>query len=623
MNTANVVNSSLASSAPHNRRMVVILALLLAAGNLLLYAPALQNGFVNYDDPDYVTQNSHVLQGLTWSNFGWAFGTNNPAANWHPLTWISHMLDVQVYGTNPVGHHLTNILFQTVDVVILFLLLQGATGWPLRSACVAALFAVHPLTVESVAWVAERKTVLCMLFFLLTIWAYSWYVRRPGIGRYLCVFLFFALALMSKLMVVSLPFGLLLLDYWPLRRLPGIAEAHEKQHFLSPFLKLFAEKIPLLLLAGAASVMTLRIHRREGTLAAAMPFAWRLKNAIYCYGVYLGKLIWPSRLAVFYPHPENSLPMWKIVAAASVLVGISALVWRFRDRKYLLVGWLWYLGTMVPMIGVVQSGRQGMAGRFMYIPMLGLLVAACWLLAEMASPLRLQQGIVAALFLLLLSPYAYATRRQIAYWHDSYSLFSYNLAVTSHNGIAENNMGAALMERGQPQLAEVHFEAAVRYIPGLASAHYNLGRVLQSQGRNEDAIREYRLAISRASDSTEAARAHNNLGILYLSAKNYSAALPELNAAIAANPDEQNSFVGRGIIELETWNYTGAAADFSRAASIAPSPVACFWLGKALEGKGDLAQAESAYAAALHLAPGMAEARERLDALHAKSAERP
>jgi protein O-mannosyl-transferase len=624
MNTPDDLNRASPGSAQQaDGRLVLLLAILLGVGTMILYAPAMQNGFVNYDDTDYVTRNAHVLQGVTWENLRWSFGTDNPAANWHPLTWISHMVDVQLYGINAAGHHFTNVLLQTVDIVILFLLLARATRNPLRSAAVAALFALHPLTVESVAWVAELKTVLSMFFLLLTLWAYGWYVRKPGVGRYLGVFSFFALALMSKLMVVTLPFGLLLLDYWPLGRFSTVEESGEKRGFLSAFATLAIEKIPLLLLSAAASLITLRLHRKEGALAAAMPFSWRLKNAIYSYWVYLGKAIWPSRLAVFYPHPENSLAWWKVIIAALLLAGISAMVWRFREKQYLVFGWLWFLGTMVPMIGIVQSGRQGMAGRFMYIPMLGLLVAMVWLVGGWASRLRVHRGIAAVAFVVLVSPYVYLTRKQIGYWHDSVSLFSYTLQSTNNNGIAEENMGAALVESRQPELAETHFEAAVRLIPELASAHYNLGFLLQRQNRTEQAAREYRQAIALSSDPMEAAQAHNNLGILYLMSKNYTAALPELNAAIALNPNEQNSYIGRGTIELESWNYPAAAADFARAAEISPSPAACYWLGQALERKGDYAQAENAYMAALQLAPGLTEARNRLAALHGKVGGRP
>jgi tetratricopeptide (TPR) repeat protein len=615
--------TSLSSAQRADGRLVLFFATLLATGTMVLYAPALRNGFVNFDDPDYVTRNVHVLQGVSWANLRWAFGTDNPAANWHPLTWISHMLDVQFYGINAAGHHFGNVFLQTLNVIILFLLLDRVTSHPLRSAAVAALFALHPLNVESVAWVTERKAVLSMFFLLLTLCAYGWYVRKPGVGRYLCVLSFFALALMSKLMVVSLPFGLLLLDYWPLRRLSYVEESAEKRRLPPSFLPLVIEKIPLLLLAAAASWVTLRLHRKEGALAMAMPFSWRVKNAVYSYWAYLEKAIWPTRLGVFYPHPENSLAWWKVILAALVLAGISGLVWRFRERPYLLVGWLWYLGTMVPMIGIVQSGRQGMADRFMYIPMLGLFVAAVWLLGEWASRIHLHQAVAAVSFVLLVSPYVYLTRKQIGYWRDSYTLFAHTLQATENNGIAENNMGAALIERGQPELAETHFEAAVRLIPELASAHYNLGVLSQRQNRTEQAAREYHQAIALSSDPIEAAQAHNNLGILYLTSKNYTAALTELNVAIALNPNEQNSYIGRGTIELESWNYAAAVADFARAAEISPSPIACFLLGRALETKGDYAQAENAYAAALRLAPGMTEARTRLEALHGKVEGRP
>ncbi len=607
------------SAMQRDRRLVFLMAVLLAIGTGALYAPALRNGFVNYDDPDYVTRNSHVLQGLTWPNIVWAFGTNNPAANWHPLTWISHMLDVQWYGTSAAGHHLTNVLLYALDVGILFLVLEWMTGFVLRSAAVAALFALHPLIVESVAWVAERKAVLCLLFLLLALCAYVWYTRRPGVARYLAVVFFFALALMAKIMVISLPVALLLLDYWPLQRFS--ADASEPRKFSQTLLTLVAEKIPLLLLAAAGGAMTLYMHSKEGALTAAMPLSWRLKNVIYSYSAYVGKAIWPTRLAVFYPHPENSLPWWKVIAAGVLLLGISGIVWRLRARRYLTVGWLWYLGTLFPMIGLVQSGRQGMGDRYMCIPLLGLLVAAVWLSAEWAVHLRIRESLTLGAFVILVLPYVYLTHQQIGYWRDSYTLFGHALQVTQNNGIAENNFGSALMEMGQQQMAAPHFEAAVRLIPELASAHYNLGVVLQTQNRAEEAARQYQLAISSSVDPIEAAQAHNNLGIMYLQANDSAHAMSELGAAIDLNPNEMNSYIGRGMIELKSWNLDGAIADFSRATEIAPSPLACYWLGRALETKGDSRGAASAYAAALQMSPGMTDARARLAALQAKSGE--
>ena len=608
-------------SMPESRRnLIVVLAVLLAAGAALLYAPAIRNGFVNYDDPDYVTRNPEVLQGLTWHNLAWAFGTNNPAANWHPLTWISHMLDVTLYGTNPAGHHATNVALHCMGIVLLFLFLERATSSPLRSAAVAALFALHPLNVESVVWVAERKAVLCMVFLLLAMWAYVWYAKKPGAARYLLVVLLFALALMSKIMVITLPFALILLDYWPLGRMPDVTAKDAQRPFIHALRKMFVEKIPLFAMAAAAGWMTLHVHKSEGALAGAMPFAWRLQNVVYSYLLYLEKAVWPADLAVFYPHPENSLAWWQVAGAAFALVVISAFVWRFREKRYLVFGWLWFLGTMVPMSGIVQSGRQGMADRYIYIPILGLLIAVVWLFGDLAARFQIRPPVVAVAFALLASPYVYLTHQQIGYWRDSYTLFGHALEVTRNNGIAENNFGAALMERGQPQLAAPHFLTAVRLTPEVASAHYNLAVLLQGANRLDEAMREYRQTIAVSSDPLEKAQSHNNLGILYLGLNNFPAALTDLNAAIALNPSEQNSYIGRGIIEQRSWNLDAAIADFSRATQIAPSPLADLHLGEAWETKGDYARAELAYAAALQLSPAMAEARMRLEALHNRTA---
>jgi protein O-mannosyl-transferase len=605
---------------PESRRnLIVVLAILLAAGTALLYAPAIRNGFVNYDDPDYVTRNPEVLQGLTWHNLAWAFGTSNPAANWHPLTWMSHMLDVTLYGTKPAGHHLTNVVLHCVGMVLLFLFLERATGMGLRSAAVAALFALHPLNVESVAWIAERKAVLCMVFLLLDMWAYVWYANKPNIARYLLVVLLFAFALMSKIMVITLPFALILLDYWPLGRIPDATANDAHRPFFPALGKMLVEKIPLFAMAAAAGWMTLHVHRSEGALAGAMPLAWRLKNVVYSYLWYLGKTVWPAKLAVFYPHPENSLVWWQVAGAALAVVVISAFVWHFRQKRYLVVGWLWFLGTMVPMGGIVQSGRQGMADRYIYIPMLGLLIAVVWLFADLAARFKIKPAIAAASVALLAAPYTYLTHQQIGYWRDSYTLFGHALEVTTNNGIAENNFGAALMERGQPQLAAPHFLLAVRLVPEVASAHYNLAVLLHGANQLDEAVREYRLAIAVSRDQLEKAQSHNNLGILYLGLNDFPAALTELNAAIALNPSEQNSYIGRGIIEQRSWNLDAAIADFSRAAQLAPSPIADFHLGETLETKGDYARAELAYAAALQLSPGMTAARRRLEALHSRT----
>jgi Tfp pilus assembly protein PilF len=611
----NAGSHSSSSVQPANRRLVAILAVLLALGTAAIYAPAMRNGFVNLDDPDYVTRNPHVLAGLTWADVRWALGSSYPSSNWHPLTWVSHMADVQLYGRNPAGHHFTSVLLHIFGVVLLFLLIESATGLALRSAAVAALFAVQPLNVEAVAWISERKSVLCVFFFLLAIGAYGWYVKKPGVGRYLWVVLFFGLGITAKVMVIPFPFALLLLDYWPLRRLPGTDAQGKPRAFFPMLRKLVMEKIPLFVMAAAGGAVTVYVHSREHALTATMPFSWRFKNAIFSYAAYLGKAIWPVGLAPYYPHPENTLS-WTVVALAGLaLAGITAIVWRFRERKYLVMGWLWYLGTMLPMIGFVQTGRQGMADRFMHIPMMGLLFALVWLIADLAAEKHWQKEIPIAIFLLALAPFAALTIKQISYWHDSYTLFAHTLDVTKNNGFAENNFGVALLERGEPQLAAQHFVAAVRLSPDLASPHYNVAVLLQRQNQLDDAEHEYRAALALSSDQAEIAQSHNNLGILYLGEGKYAAAVTELSAAIALDPNAQNSYIGRGTAEMQLMNMDAAIADFTKAAQIAPSPLALFRLGQALETKGENQQAVNAYAAALQLAPSMAEARSRLDAL--------
>ena len=601
-----------------NRRLVAILAVLLAIGTAAVYAPAMRNGFVNLDDPDYVTRNPHILAGMTWADVRWALGSSYPSSNWHPLTWISHMADVQLFGRNPAGHHFTSVLLHILGVVLLFLLIESATGSALRSAAVAALFGVEPLNVEAVAWISERKSVLCVLFFLLAIGAYGWYVKKPSVGRYFWVVLFFGLGITAKVMVIPFPFALLLLDYWPLGRLPGTDAQGKPREFFAALRALVIEKIPLFLMAAAGGAVTVYVHSREHALTATMPFSWRFKNAIFSYVAYLGKAIWPVGLAPYYPHPENTLSWTTVALAGLALAGITAIVWRFRERKYLVMGWLWYLGTMLPMIGFIQTGRQGMADRFMHIPMMGLLFALVWLIADLAAEKHWQKEIAIAIFLLVLAPFAALTIKQIGYWHDSYTLFAHTLEVTKNNGFAENDFGVALMERGEPELAAAHFLAAVRLSPDLASPHYNIAVLLQKHGQLEDAEREYRTALALSSDQAEIVQSHNNLGILYLGEKKYPAAIAELSTAVAMDPSELNSYIGRGMAEMQSRNVDTAIADFSKAAQIAPSPLALYWLGQAYESKGNPQQAVRAYTTALQLAPAMAEARARLDFLRGK-----
>jgi tetratricopeptide (TPR) repeat protein len=593
--------------------LVLSLILLLAA--LILYLPALDNSFVNYDDPAYVTANTHVLQGISWNNLAWAF-TTTAEANWHPLTWISHMLDVQLFGMNPHGHHLVNSLLHALNVVLLFFVLQGATGSVIRSAVVAALFAVHPLNVECVAWVSERKSLLSMSFLLLAMAAYGWYVTKRNFARYSALFVLFALGLAAKPMIVTLPILLLLWDYWPLER---FAANNNTPAHGSNILPLVAEKIPLLALSAASSRMTLFAQSRGGALGSLdlLPLKVRIANAVYSYLAYVGKGLWPSKLAVFYPHPEGSLALWKILIAGLVMVGATALVWRYRrEHRYLLTGWLWYLVALLPMSGIVQVGRQAMADRYAYLPFVGIFILAVWGSADLFANLKLSNFVRQSVVAGLLVAYASVSFLQIHYWRNSYTLFSHALAVTSRNGVAEDNLGAALLtDLGRPDLAMPHFQAAVDFMPQLSTAHYNLGVLQQQQNRPDLAKREYQLALKYSADEKEIVQTHNNLAFLLLESNDLPAAQKEFAAALQLNPDKQNSLLGLGMVEYRLGNLDAAVEHFSRAAQIAPLAQADFWLGRALEDKGQAQAAASAYEAALRLAPGLSEARQRLNVL--------
>jgi len=607
--TSSPVRSSGLRSSP------IVVALVLFAATLIVYIPALNGKFVNYDDPAYVTANAHVLHGLSWSNIAWAL-TATIQANWHPLTWISHMSDVQLFGLNPWGHHLSSVVLHGFNVVLLFYVFLRATRYVLRSAMVAALFAVHPLNVECVAWVAERKSVLSMFFLLLALAAYGWYASERKTTRYLLVVVLFAFGLAAKPMVVTLPILFLLWDYWPLRRM-----ASEGDKVRSSFVGLVVEKVPLLAMSAASSWITLVAQGSGGALGTAdlLPLPLRIENAIYSYAAYVGKAIWPSGLAVFYPHPENSLAAWKLLAAGVLILAVTAMAWMYRERRgYLTVGWLWYLVAMLPMIGVVQVGRQAMADRYAYLPFVGLFIVAVWGCAELFATLHMStmaQGAVAAAALI---GYASATFLQIQYWHNSYALFSHALDVTSRNGIAEDNLGVALMEMGRPDLALPHFEAAAEYIPQLATAHYNLGVLQQKQNHPDIAKREYELALKFSSDEAELVQSHNNLGFLLLDLNDPKDAIEQFTAALQIDADKPNSLLGRGIAEYRLNNLDPAIADLSRAAQIAPLALADFWLGRSFEDKGQTGAAETAYAAAVQLAPAMTEAQQRLDALRSR-----
>ena len=418
-----------------------------------VYFPVHTHPFANFDDGPYVFSNPHVHAGLSWETVKWAFtsfGSVTPdVPDWHPLAWLSHAFDTTVFGFDPAGLYDENLLLHIVNVVLLFWLLQRATGLTERSAMVAALFALHPINVESVAWISERKNLLSMLFFLLALASYRWYAGRPRVGRYIVVAALFALGLMAKPQVITLPFVLLLWDYWPLRRLAfrhslfasrkntsgEISGEKQTANGEEPFLWLVLEKVPLFAIAAASAVITVKSQLAIGGIDVdkSMSFSIRLGNAIVAYVRYLGKAVWPADLALFYPHPGTSLQGWQVLAALAVLLAISGLVIVLRRLRYPLVGWLWFLGTLVPMIGLVQVNRQAMADRYAYISFIGLFILVCWGAADLAeqrhlSPVWLRSGSVAVLLLL-----GALTYRQVGFWSDNLTLWSHALEVTHGN----------------------------------------------------------------------------------------------------------------------------------------------------------------------------------------------
>jgi tetratricopeptide (TPR) repeat protein len=592
------------------------MAALLAVLTLVAYRPTFSNGFVNYDDDGYVTQNHFVQKGLTLSGLVWA-SRATIMANWHPLTWISHMADVQMFRMNATGHHASSLLLHAINAVLLFFLLYKATRFRWRSAIVAAVFAVHPLNVECVAWVSERKSLLCTTFLFLALFAYGWYVRKPGVWRYLLVALLFALGLASKPMVITLPFALLLLDYWPLHRLPIPETTEQRALFWSRLRQLALEKLPLLLLSAASAYITVIAQARTNTIAANMYLSLpvRLKNGLWSYLMYLTKAVWPLHLAIFYPHPENTLALWKPLLAVLLLLAFTVYCFRRLRQRYLLAGWFWYLGCLVPVIGVIQVGRQAMADRYAYTPLLGILVIVVWSIADHCQQAERRAELLGLVSVLALIFFSALTWRQTAYWENSFSLFQHALEVTPANFIAENNLGQAYVETGRPDLAYGHFLRATQEKPHFGLAHYNLGVVLAGQNRDEEARKEFQMAIQYGQERLDVAQAYHNLGVVLLGDKRLNDALAMFSEAIRLTPQKQSSYLARGFTEFRLADYGAAESDFGLAASLSPNANALFWLGRSREKLGDLAGATDAYRKALSLEPNLARAKDRLDAI--------
>jgi protein O-mannosyl-transferase len=520
-------------NALHKEKNLPIILAAFSIVLLLAYWPAVQAGFTNYDDPLYVTANSRVKAGLSGASVIWAFSTFH-SYNWHPLTWLSHMLDVQLFGLTPVGHHLTNLLFHVGNSLLLFGALRKMTGATWRSLCVAALFALHPLHVESVAWVAERKDVLSGLFWMLVIWSYALYVKKPDVPRYLLVAMFFLLGLMAKPMLVTLPFVLLLLDYWPLRRRcpdhsgsgagPAVADCKTWAH-------LILEKAPLLVLSCAASVVAYLAQARGGAIKEGS-FAVNAAQVLVAYATYIKKTVWPTGLAVFYPLNTDSISVRQVAAAIFLLAAVSCLVaWGAPHRPYLAVGWLWYLGSLVPVIGIIKLGQHAVADRYTYIPLIGLFIILVWGAADLAAKWEIRKEALALAGMVVILCMAVMTWAQARYWKDSITLFGHAIEVTEDNWLAHKNLGAVLLTKGDLPGALRHVTESLRIMPD--SLEYAAQAWILSQlGNYHESVAACKKALAMDPDNE---RAHFVLGMDYALLKDRPSAMTEYDYLTRTN----------------------------------------------------------------------------------------
>ena len=630
----------------------------LALATIIAFEPLRHNEFVNYDDYEYITENPQVKSGINRESFIWAFNAQEKSGNWHPLTWLSHMLDCELFEINPLWHHLISLLFHTVNTLLLFWVLNKMTGavWP--SVFVAAAFALHPLHVESVAWAAERKDVLSGFFWMLTIIAYLWYAERGGIVKYLLVVLSFCLGLMAKPMVVTLPFVLLLLDYWPLRRFGW--EGRNRREVLwqshsakvscqkATMYRLIGEKIPLFVLVAASCVVTY-IVEQSGVPADSqenVSLNLRMANAPVSYISYIGKMIYPSRLAVLYPHPGDSLQAWQVIVSVVILTGISAVtIYAGRRRRYLAVGWLWYLGTLVPVIGLVQVGSQAMADRFTYLPSIGIFILVAWGASELFAKLRYRRVVLVIMASVVLAVLLICTRTQVGYWQNSFALFEHSLAVTKNNHIIHKNYGNALYEKGRLDQAVAHYAEALRIAPGYLvarlnigmiflkqqrfdeaiaqfnkvlqlkpdhpEAHFGLGAALAEQGKYDDAVKHFNKALQGKLNKPEV---YHYLGLAYQRQGKYDLAIQNYNEALRINPRYLTARMNIGMVLLGQKRFDEAVECFNGVLRLEPNwPDVYYYLGLAYAWQGKYEQAIENYNAAIRLKPDYPDAIKNLE----------
>jgi protein O-mannosyl-transferase len=566
------------------RSIIVGIYLLLTALSLAVFSQTIFYNFINFDDDVYVYNAPVIQAGLTLKGIAAAFASPH-AGNWHPLTTLSHMLDCGIYGLNAGGHHATNVVLHTIAVLLLFYVLRQMTGALWKSAILAALFAIHPLHVESVAWVSERKDVLSAVFFFLVLGAYARYAREPSITRYLVVTALFMAGLMSKSMLVTTPIVLLVLDYWPLRRFAqiasttGNAKSPRSGNQRRAIQRIFLEKIPWLILSAGAGIITFVLQKRAAGSLPPLPFLWRAQNAVVSYVIYAWKTLWPTRLAVFYPHPNDTLATWQVILAIVFLLTVTCATIVCRDKRpYLFTGWFWYLVMLVPVIGIVQVGEQGHADRYTYLPSIGLFLIAVWAAGDAAAigRARLWHRAITAGVILIVAALACTAFAQTSYWRNSEILWEHALAVTADNDVAQNNLGYLSVDRGELDKAMSHFEAASKIRSGKLDAHYNLGTAfvemnigdaLARKGQPDEAMAHFEQAIKLQTDYAEAY--YNRGNVLYAKGR-IDEAIPDFEKAVQLQPNHADAHTGLGNALLRKGALKEAIAHYNKAIVLAP-----------------------------------------------------
>jgi tetratricopeptide (TPR) repeat protein len=588
----------------------VMVCLFLVVFTLSVYWQVHNYDFVNFDDNIYVSDNRHVQGGLTLDGITWAFTTIH-ASNWHPLTWLSHMLDHQLYGLNPGGHHTTNLLFHIANSLLLFFIFRKMTGHFWQSAFLASLFALHPLHVESVAWISERKDVLSTFFWMLTMWSYIRYVQHPRIDKYLLALLFFILGLMSKPMLVTLPFVLLLLDYYPLGRFDKQADSSNSLK-RTTFFRLILEKLPFFVLVVMSSVITFYAQKHGGAVKPLeiISIQARIANTLVSYASYILKMLCPSKLAVLYPHP-GSYPWWQITGACSLLLFISFSAIRvIKQSPYFFVGWFWYLGTLVPVIGLVQVGSQSMADRYTYIPLIGIFMIISWGTPELVKRWHHLKIFLSPIAIAILFIFMVVAFFQVGYWKNSITLFEHTLKVTSNNYRAHDSLASALQKQGRIDEAIRHYEEVIRIRPDYVHAHFNLGVILKDQGRIDEAIEHYEEALRFKPDYADA---HYNLGNALRVQGRIDEAIKHYKEAIRIKPDYMSAHKNLVILLKRQGRIDEAIKHYEEVLRIKPDfEFAHYTLGNFLKDQGRIDDAIRHYEEALRIKPDYVDAHNNL-----------